>query len=353
MRVSLLLIVLLAALGGCIKEVHPRFRTTGPFLVVEGLLRTDSVPCQVTLSYSGIFNENGAQLPLYVDDATVYVRSDGGDSIPLVHQQGGLYLSQGTGPVGEVGKTYTLCINLADGRRYASQPEKVVPVPHNLEIDSIGLADFNVLPLFPDLHGADVMIRFQDPADRQNYYRWTCQGYLPRQSTGVPCAPFDPQVCHQYCYQAFQDHTLRIFSDEHVNGSEIRYHTIQVDPYYGPGRHFLAISQMSITREAFQFWELYEDQTNRTGSILDPLPSPLQGNIYNVHDSSDLALGYFGASDVYVKKVILKPLVYNSLVFQYASRYFPQGACAMELNDAQEETPAGWESAEEITYEVH
>jgi hypothetical protein len=60
-----------------------------------------------------------------------------------------------------------------------------------------------------------------------------------------------------------------------------------------------------MTREAYQFWKRYQEQLERTGTILDPLPSPIEGNVYNVNNPSDLALGYFAASGIFKKRTII------------------------------------------------
>ena len=334
----------------CIKEAKLDYRQPKPTLVVEGLLLTDSTPCKVTLSYSGLFNENGAQIQDYIDDAVVYlIDSDKGDSIELVHQQQGTYVAE-ENVFAKAGESYHISILLANGERYASLPEKITPVPTTFEIDSIATA---TPPGLPDLFGADVQIRTQDPAGETNYYRWITTDYIPRKATGVPCG-FNTPPCFQYCYQYFEDHTIYTLSDANINGNEIRGKTVLISPYYYYGFHFIEIKQLSLTRGAFEFWRLYQEQTTRTGTIFDPLPSPLQGNIYNVDDPAKLALGYFEASDVSSKKIVLAPIFINAYyTLQYYKRYEEQGACYEILPNAQTDAPAGWENVSKKIYNVY
>src|SRR4051812_12149414 len=103
MRFNLILSISIL-LTGCIKKITPDLRTTDPILVVEGLLLTDSTPCKVVLSYSGIFNENGAQVANYINDAVVYLKDeDLKDSVQLINQQNGIYVSKG-GFIAKVGE---------------------------------------------------------------------------------------------------------------------------------------------------------------------------------------------------------------------------------------------------------
>ena len=54
--------------------------------MVEGLLLTDSTPCKVSLSYSGLFNERGGQLK-NITDANVFLYDDENDSLQLTSDQ--------------------------------------------------------------------------------------------------------------------------------------------------------------------------------------------------------------------------------------------------------------------------
>lgn len=345
-----LILITLFLFSSCIKQVKLDYREPKPTLVVEGLLLTDSTPCKVTLSYSGLFNENGAQLQDYIEDAFVYLINDNkGDSSELFHQQQGLYVSENN-VIAKAGESYHISIHLANGERYASLPEKIVPVPKNFELDSIGVS----VPMdLPDLYGADVHIKTQDPANETNYYRWITTDYLPRKATGIPCGT---SLCNQYCYQLYEDNNIRILSDALVNGNEIRNQSVLVSPYYYYGKHYIEIKQLSLTRQAYEFWKLYQEQTARTGTIFDPLPSPLQGNIYNIDDPNKLALGFFEASDVAALKIILAPIFIDSYyTLAYVQRHiYPElGNCWDVYPNAIQYEPPGWENVTPLIYNVY
>lgn len=349
MRLFLISLALLL-FSSCIKQVKLDYRQPQPNLVVEGLLLTDSTPCKVTLSYSGLFNENGAQLQDYIDNAFVYlINENKGDSIELFYQQQGQYVSA-ENIIAKPGESYHINILLANGERYASLSEKIVPVPKSFGLDSIGVS----VPMdLPDLYGADVHIRTQDPANETNYYRWITTDYLPRKATGIPCGT---SLCNQYCYQRYDDNNIRILSDALVNGNEIRNQSVLVSPYYYYGKHYIEIKQLSLTRQAFDFWKLYQEQTARTGTIFDPLPSPLQGNIYNIDDPNKLALGFFEASDVSSLKIILAPIFIDSYyTLAYVQRHiYPElGSCWDVYPNAIQYEPPGWENVTPLIYNVY
>lgn len=337
-------------LTGCIKQVHPEYRQNKPVLVVEGLLLADSTPCTVTLSYSGIFNENGAQLQDFINDASVYLHNEGlQDSVELTFLGNGLYKDAANHFYPRPNETYYITIYLSNGERYASQPEAITPLHTSFAIDTISKTTSSYLP---QLFAAGVQIRFTDDAGQDNYYRWITTDYLPRKATGVPCG--FSCVKGEFCYQINTNLTdINIMSDALINGSEIRNKQVLISPYYWYGNHYIEIKQLSLTRPAYSFWNEYLQQTTRTGGIFDPLPGPVAGNVYNIDKPNELALGYFECSDVVAKKYILRPTIYNdNLVLQYINDFIPSGECSLVLPNAQETAPAGWENAEEVPYDV-
>lgn len=348
MRKTFIIIISIFFVAACIKEVTPDIRITKKQLVVEGLLMTDSTPCKVILSYSGTFNYRGSQTQDFINDAVIYLKNTDGASTKLTNQGNGVYIQTENDFIAETGKSYYINITLSDGEEYASVPETIVPVPKNFEIDSI--VDSQPFRL-TDLHGANVKIKLNDPANEKNYYRWVTTDYIPRKATGCCCFPVP---CFQYCFQYYEDFYPNILSDVNINGNEIRGQSVVVSPYYWYGNHYLNIKQLSLTPEAYQFWKLYEEQTTRTGTILDPLPAPIRGNIYNTKDTSSYALGYFEASDCYSKKIILQPLIINAyIILMNVEHYIGVGACYVIYPNATTDGPEGWETAPKLIYNVY
>ena len=134
-------------------------------------------------------------------------------------------------------------------------------------------------------------------------------------------------TCHSLCEQLLRNDQVNILSDKYRDG-----HTIQQPVFYSPvywhGKHFIEIKQQSLTQSDYLYWQRYLDQTNRTGSILDPLPSSITGNIYNQSDSSDLGLGLFSASEIITKKVTILPFfLQDYLLIGVAATYILPGDC--------------------------
>ena len=343
------LVIVFFLFSSCIKKATLNYRAPKPQLVVEGLLLTDSTPCKITLSYSGLFNKAGAQNPDYINDATVYVKDDSGDSTQLVLQGNGVYTAVDNLQA-FTGHSYWLSIALTNGKRYASYPEKILPVQKNLTLDSVAEGMPSNLP---DLYGGLVTITTQDPANEQNFYRWISTDYVSRVT--ISSCGFNQPPCYFYCYQPYNDPSIYIQSDAYINGKVIRYQPALLTPYYYYGKHYIDIKQLSLTKNAYEFFRLYQEQTTRTGSILDPLPAPIQGNIYCVNDSTELALGYFEASDVGSFKFVLAPEFINTYItFMNVQEYISyEGICQDVYPGARKDPPLGWEGAPEYIIRVY
>lgn len=342
-------IMVVVLLSGCIKQAALVYRDVKPLLVVEGMLLTDTTPCTVTLSYSGLFNSAGAQQQQPIEDAAVFIKDEAGNIIPLQHQRDGMYASAGN--LGAAaGRSYTLNITLANGKKYASYPQKIEPVEQELALDSIGQG---VPADVPGLYGGVINIRTKDPVNAKNYYRWTSVDYVSR--AVITHCGLSPIPCYNYCYQRYNDPNVYILSDLVVNGSEIRYQPVLTTPYYFYGDHYVEIKQLSITRQVYEFWRLYQEQTSRTGGILDPLPAPIQGNIYSLDDSTELALGYFEASDVASLKLVLAPIFINTyFTFMHSNDYMSNAAvCEEAYANSIRNPPQGWENATKYIYNVY
>ena len=348
-RFQLTLVACMLLFVSCIKEIKVPVRSVAPKLVVEGSITTDSVPYRVKLSFSGPY-VSGISIPdsLIVEDATVIVSENTGRETLLTHVGNGVYETNDVAFVGISGRSYQVHITLSDGREYLSQPE-VLPSP--VPVERVSKVEFDFHYDFNKPTDFKIFVDVNDPAGEENFYKWTAISWVPRLATGVPCGNYC--IKWQYCHQLTERNYLHFISDASVNGNIVREQLVYRSPIYYFGRHYVDISQLTITREAYQFWKRFNDQENKSGSILDPLPAPIEGNIYNANNPDDLALGFFSASAVSHKKVILIPYNVTQFLLDVTAKHFiGEGGCHLIYPNAIEfPPPGGWENAE--TIEVH
>ncbi|MEP7107799.1 MAG: DUF4249 domain-containing protein [Ferruginibacter sp.] len=339
----------------CIKQVDVVTRREKPILVVEGSITTDTVPYTVKLTYSGPITSSEDIPDQYLEkNATVTITDDLGNEVALAYTNQGVYETTDPAYIGKVGRSYSVTVTLNNGKKYISTPEKLKPpVPvSSVNVTFVNKFDFN----FPTY--MNVSVDTKDPAQEENYYRWTFYNWTGRQSKGVGCG--FGCIMYEFCYQKFVDNNVRILSDVSINGNEIKNQIVGRCYIYTYLNPFIDIGQISMTRESFQFWKRYQDQLTRTDGILDPLPAAIKGNVYNASDIADFALGYFSAYPVTHKKVVLIPYSITPYLLELSATqfippksqacfdFFPNSLFYPSPPARQYPPPPGWENAEEI-----
>ena len=280
----------------CIDPISLPFRDVSGLLVVDGSITNLPPPYTVTLSTSITYESPTfvGTLPNYLSGATVKILDDAGNVENLRETSKGTYQSSRNGMRGQVGRSYRIEINTPDGRKFVSNPERLFATP---KIDSL-TAEYDA-----NLRGHYFYANTTDPANEKNFYLWTAYGI-----GALQVRPATPAInaCLPYCWQYFENKSLNILSDEFVNGRPIRGQRVFFAPLQSDSEYSLEVSQYSLTGDAFQFQKLLEDQRSRSGSIFDPPPATIVGNIYNANNPRELALGYFQASAVTKARITIR-----------------------------------------------
>jgi hypothetical protein len=329
-------------------KIDPPIRATKPKLVVDGGISTDTTAYKVRLTYSGNFTNSASFNIEPEDNAQVTISDNAGNSVTLISSGNGYYTTPNNNVLGTVGRSYQLKIRLPNGESYASYPEKILPTVPIAALDTIIKEDkYSVF----NPTNAQLYINVNDPASTTNFYRWSGSGWHPRKATGVSCGFGCTKG--EFCFQYRDYNDIYINSDLGINGNQLIKQLAYKSPIYWYGKHYVDIKQHSITREAHVYWKKLLDQQTRTGTTTDPLPSPVEGNIYNVNNPSELALGYFEASSTSHLKLILSPLSLTPVFLsQTAALFIESGECYFLYPNAVDIIfiPSGWGSAPIISF---
>ena len=335
--ISFFLLLGLGMLTACIDEVNLPIRNEEQKLVVEGLITDEKTPYTVRLTYTGTFKGGSlAPVSLAVSGALVTISDNTGITVTLkpIIQQPGIYRTTDTTFVGQVGRSYTLKIVTPQGKTFVSTAELLLPVPPIEKLTAV----FKEVADRSKPSGYQVTADTKDPGETENYYRWTAYGYSRREATGKRSFTF---ICCTNCWIPIFNNSINIFTDERINGNEIKNRDVYFAPYYAQGKLYVEVSQYSLSREAYQFWQRFQEQQSRVGSIFDPLPAPLEGNIANSENPAELALGYFGASGVSRKRLIISG---DTLVLypDYYKEFIQPGDCRLAYPNASFFQPENW-----------
>jgi Domain of unknown function (DUF4249) len=231
----------------------------------------------------------------------------------------GLFTPERGSFLGKPGEDYNLYIKISDGREYKSASQEM---PNAVKIKQL-----NYLATEKPRVGYAISADIEDPKNSENYYRWKAESFSIRKSTGVPVSF---SICCTTCWVKDISEEINMLSDINFNGNTIKNHPVFFSQYYGASMHKVKIRQYGITKDAFQYYTKLRAQLSRTGSIFDPLPATVRGNIVNVKDSDDTALGFFEVSTVSTKELdILEKSLSKYDLFYDSELYIRKGDCML------------------------
>lgn len=293
----------------------------GPqLLTIDGMVTTGPGPHLIKLTRGDTYGSVFQGLIRPVRGATVIVRDDQGRIVFLSEDpdEPGNYFTPASFSA-SVGRSYTLQIQLTDGKVYTSLPERVESVP---EIQSL---DFEVVRIpvegeINDRSGVQLVVNVVDPADQNNFYFWRTQEStfilktrpdfytIPPSETNPDREP-DPKDCCDTCFQteAANNQGVFIATDDSFNGLSTKLPAgfIEDDGLRFNVTYRASMSQISISQEAYRFLRLVKQQAEISGSVFDPPPASIRGNMISLDDPEEVVLGYFIAgaearSEVYI-----------------------------------------------------
>lgn len=317
-RTSILFITLGMLLSGgfygCITEFEPKgIEEVRDLLIVDGTI-TDGTTT-IVLRYSVGLTES-----LYgretIDNATLFVETDAGDVFHGERKGLGTYEI----PVGnlDAGKQYRLTINY-DGEVYQSSFLSPLFTP---EIDSLSyLKDGQGKPVY-------MCVNTHDPQNNSRYYRWSYRETWEVQSELYANVRIEdgemiyhtPEDNTYYCWGRDSSKVLHLGSTEKLSENIIsNKKLIEIEPSEDrlSVLYYLAVEQMQIRKEAYDYLSNLQKNIEQTGSIFTPMPSEMKGNIRCISNPSLPVIGYMEVATVTRK-----------------DRYYPQ---SMELYEPPRE----------------
>jgi hypothetical protein len=309
-------------------------------LVIESLLTDDKTVPFVRLSFTVQFGTlEGGATP--VRGAYIEVKDNDGKATVYrsVTNVPGLYEPADKNFRGVAGKNYTLTIKLTNGATYLSAVEpmaKLVEVTNMYAELKKPSGDGKFLNT-----GYQIYIDVKDTKSVENYYRWVSWGVNKRKSTGVPVGIGGGRCCDQ-CWVRLDNSAIMTLSDAGVDGGLLLKRPVYFSPFFYYGNHYVEVKQYNISRGAYQFWKRYQEQTSRTGTIFDPLPAPISGNVVNTANANDVALGYFEVASVATKRIVIPDTLFGKVTYDRLT--IPEGSCtaAFPFSVYDSYPPPGW-----------
>jgi hypothetical protein len=327
MKKNILFILLYISLTACIEPYEsPVISPETGYLVVEGAINSGNGKTEiflkrtVALEDGSLKLEKGAQVKVEAEDKTFNLLSEEKDGYYTIER---LNLSEN--------KKYKLSILTKNGNQYEST---LLDVQSNTPIDSVSWSrDSDGVRLFSSTH---------DPNNNTNYYRWEFKetweqfgeykSFLKYQITDngqnksykVVFRNLDDNRTFDstmyYCWQENQSAKILLGSTVKLSEDRIKFPiqfipnaSIKLNRLYS-----INVRQYSLSKEAFEFFEIMKKNSELTGSIFDAQPAVLYGNIHNVNDPDEPVIGYMSICPIKEQRIFIKKNQIPS--WKYSSR---------------------------------
>lgn len=295
---------LLLLLASCIDPfAPPEIASAENYLVVDGFPNTGQDASQIQLRRTQNVSETGKSSAEV--HAQVAVEGSLGSNYPFTEEGDGIY-RLGVQQFNET-EQYRLRIKTANGKEYLSA---YVPVINTPLIDSIS----NVVDRARN--GVQFYVNTHDPLNKTRFYRWKYEEtweYRSAFSSDLEVAgeTIVPRTEDIYtCWQTEKSTNILLSSSVKLSHDIIREFPIN----FVSGatskllhKYSILVKQFGLTQEGFEYWTNLAKTTQNTGSLFDPLPSQVTGNVQCTSVAKELVFGYFSASSVAEKRIFITP----------------------------------------------
>lgn len=293
----------------CIDSYWPEVDRYQNLLVVDGLLTNSKEPTVVRLSISSSINE-GELIP--VGGAEMYITNEIQYEIPLSEIEHGTYQVVDSSFRGQVGSSYQLHIQLPNGQNYVSDICHLIePSP----IDSV----FGVIESSSqqnsnhDLYGIQFYIDNHSNVADTGYYLWKLsQTYKYRSSFNLDFTwegafiPYPKPDSLRTCWYTSQISTIYTYSTKYIDKPVITNFPLNYSSTKSKElsiRYSLMVKQLTISKEAFDFWDALQQQNIEQGNLYSQQPIQIKGNMHNVNNEEEPILGYFTVAGIAEKRI--------------------------------------------------
>lgn len=297
----LLLGCLLNLLPGCVESYTPDVvSSTQQFLVVDGFINSRGIS---TIRLSRTFAINSTTPPPVESGAVLYIEQEAGPRYALTESTKGTYSSGNLTLT--PGTKYRLHLTTQSGEEYTSDytPAKTTPA-----IDAVLWR--------PESTGLTVYVNTHDDTNTSRYYRWEYDEtwelvppYAPEfeyvNKRIQPIATPYPRVCWLHA----QSSAIRLAKTTSLSAdvvSEAPLLSLSTSSSRLYSKYSVSVKQYALTREEYDYWELLRKNTENIGTLFDPLPSQLTGNVHCLNDPAKLALGFVGVHSQTEKRLFIR-----------------------------------------------
>jgi len=321
----------------CIDEINLKVSDVEDRLVIEGLIADSLDTYSIRVKYA----RNKGIYP--VSDAVVKVIDDQGNVNIFEENQSDLgnYLSLMRG---EVGKSYFVEVTTPDHKTIRSIPTILVKGPSmdNLIHETRIRTYINSAGQQVEEKNVYIKADISFATSDKPFLRWRTSGeYEFHESPGG--------IAIKWCYVNEKDdfNKLNIYNPRFLNsqtlkGQEVNYTALD---HRFSILYCFHIRMYTMNEPEFQYWRSLNNLLENDGTLYDPPPGNVKGNLYNTEDATDQVIGYFSVSGVDYKRYFMNAQSTGYTVrplCDYSNRFnTPCGDCLI-LRNSTLDRPSYW-----------
>jgi hypothetical protein len=295
---------LLLLLDSCVEPFSPpEINSDAQYLVVDGFLNIGSDSSRVNLSHTqnatateAVLNETGAVITAEEETGAIFTFTEQGNGSYILPPQS----------FNSTGK-YRLHIKTKNGKEYLSDYVEVKNTP---PIDSLAYRYDG------GQDGVTMFVNTHDATNQTRFYRWKFEEtweYRSALYSGLEVV--DKNIISRRenintCWRTIKSGNILLGSTIKLSQDIIKdvpLTTVPVSSNKLYIKYSILVKQYGLTQDAFEYWTSLAKTTEGTGSLFDPLPSQVTGNIKCTTDAQELVFGYFSASVEQKKRIFASP----------------------------------------------
>lgn len=297
--------LILMLLTGCIESFSPpEVGNDEHYLVVDGFFNVSGTDTS-RIELRRTQNVNQTDQPIIEKGASITVEAEKGGIYTFTEADTGSYVLPPA--TYDMADKYRIRIKTENGREYLSE---FVTVSRTPAIDSV------TYKLDTRQDAMVFYVNTQDEQNRTQFYRWKFEETWEYVATYFSALEVvnNKLVTRaeniNRCWGSKKSGSILLGSTVRLSNDIIKdlpLNTVPVSSNKLYIRYSILVKQYGLSRPAFEYWTDLSKSTQLTGSLFDPQPGTVTGNIRNTSDPRELVFGYFSASTEESKRIIITP----------------------------------------------
>ena len=311
----LLLSFFMTSFSSCIKSFVPDIQKYDELLVVDGQITDAPGPYTVTLSKSSRLREKSRFVPY--TNCTIELEDNVGNKVMLTEKKPGVYQTDSLAIQGVAGRSYKIRIATSEGEWYESNPEVLLK---GLKIQSVyGELEYKSDPkLVKRREGYQFYVDAETAPTTDNYILWKMEStYKFKAEYGVTyyysngLHPILNQDTVKTCYNIRQIPLICLLNTNELQQREIKRFPLNYEDNTTKAlliRYSLNVSQLTIGKEAFLYWNTIKKIEDAGGEMFTQQPFQVPNNLKSITHPDKPVLGYFMAAGLSEKRIFINPV---------------------------------------------